>query len=51
MQLLHHYITFQITMKGARKQTIFGVNFKKIKLMAPIIQKLYKNRHALPMSV
>ena len=28
MQLLHHYITFQITMKGARKQTIFGVNFK-----------------------
>ena len=26
MQLLHHYITFQITMKGARKQTIFGVN-------------------------
>ena len=39
MQLLHHYTTFQITMKGARKQTIFGVNFKKIKLMAPIIQK------------
>ena len=39
MQLLHHYITFQVTMKGARKQTIFGVNFKKIKLMASIIQK------------
>ena len=39
MQLLHHYSTFQITMKDARKQTIFGVNFKKIKLMAPIIQK------------
>ena len=39
MQLCHHYITFHITMKGARKQTILGVNFKKIKFMAPVIQK------------
>ena len=40
MQLLHHYIMFQITMKGARKQTILGPNFKKIKLMAPIYIKV-----------
>ena len=32
MQLLHHYITFQITMKGARKQTIFGCQFQKDKI-------------------
>ena len=46
MQLLHH-ITFQITMKGARNQTILGVNFKKISDGTDYTE----NKHGLPIDI
>ena len=48
MQLLHHYITFQITMKGARKQTILGVNLDNDKKDGTDV---YKNKHGLPIDI
>ena len=48
MQLLHHYITFQITMKGARKRKILGVNLDNDKNDGT---DLYKNKHGLPIDI